>query len=180
MSRERYDQPLGDLLDDEPLGDAILEPTAGLRERVFATLDPATRFAGFAPRMATFFDLTLERAREILALVARAAEAPWVGEPGSGVRLLHFEGGARHAGADCGLVHIAPGTRFPFHRHVDDEWNFVLQGSAEEEGSGRVWAPGDLVCNPAGTAHAFRALGDEPLVFGAVVRRLEFPAEERG
>ena len=91
------------------------------------------------------------------------------------MRLLHFEGGARHAGADCGLVHIEPGTRFPLHRHVDDEWNFILQGMGEEEDTGRRWGPGDLFCNPAGTQHAFRAIGDEPLVFGAVVRRLEFP-----
>jgi putative transcriptional regulator len=179
MTRDdRYDVPLGDLLDDEPLGDASQEPSPALRASVFATLDPATRFAGFAARMAVFFDLTPERARELLALVARAPEAPWVGEPGGGVRLLHFDGGARHTGADCGLVHIAPGVRFPFHRHVGDEWNLVLQGCAEEEGTGRRWLPGDIVCNPAGTAHAFRAVGDEPLVFCAVVHGLEFPPED--
>jgi quercetin dioxygenase-like cupin family protein len=170
---DRYDELLGDLF--ELADDAALEPSAELRRRVFATLDPATRFAGFAARLAFFFDLPVERARELLALVAGADAAPWVGEPGSGIRLLHFAGGPRHAGADCGLVHIAPGTRFPFHRHVGDEWNYVVQGAMQEEGTGRRFAPGDLVCNDAGSEHAFVAVGDEPLVFGAVVRGLEFP-----
>jgi quercetin dioxygenase-like cupin family protein len=50
----------------------------------------------------------------------------------------------------------------------------VLQGRAEED-TGRVWEPGDLVCNPAGSVHSFRASGPEPFAFVVVLHEgLEF------
>ena len=85
-------------------------------------------------------------------------------------RLLHFEGGARHAGADCGLVQVPAGARYPLHRHLGEEWVFVLSGSAEEEGTGETWGPGDLYRRPGGSSHAFRAIGSHPFVFAIVLR----------
>jgi quercetin dioxygenase-like cupin family protein len=67
-------------------------------------------------------------------------------------------------------VHLGPGARFPLHRHGGGEWALVLSGSAEEEGSGERWAPGDLCFRPPGSGHAFRALGPAPFLFAVVLR----------
>ncbi len=150
-------------LTEEPL-----RPGDALGARILASLDPRTRFEGFAERVAALLDLGLERTREILAHVADVARAPWEDDRVAGVRLLHFPGGPRVATADCGLVQVAPGVVYPRHLHRGDEWAFVLQGRGQED-TGRVWEPGDVIRNPAGSSHAFRAISDEPFVFVVVV-----------
>jgi putative transcriptional regulator len=159
-----------DLVEGDPADDAPM-PTPRLRERVLASTNRGTRFEGFVARLAAFLDLGPEAARELLARVEHADEPPWVGgtaAPG-GARILHFSGGPRLGAAHCGLVHLVPHTRFPHHRHLGDEWSFVLSGSAEDEGTGRVWAPGDLVHKPPGSSHALRVVGDLPFVFAVVL-----------
>ena len=151
------------LSDIEPV-----QPSAALRERVLASVDPATRFEGFVLRVARLFDLAEDGARRVLASAGAADTEGWVASEIDGVRLYHFEGGPTVAAADCGLVHLAPGTAFPRHRHLGDEWNLVLSGSAEED-SGEVWLPGDLAIREAGSVHGFRALGDEPFVFAVIL-----------
>jgi quercetin dioxygenase-like cupin family protein len=158
-----------DLLEADADDEAPLAPSAARRAELLATLAPATRLEGFVARLATFLDLAPARARELVRSIPEVREATWIDDRVAGVRLLHFAGGPRHAGSDCGLVHLAPGTRYPRHVHVGDEWSFVLSGSAEEEETGAVWSPGDLVRCPPGSAHAFRALGAEPFVFAVVL-----------
>jgi quercetin dioxygenase-like cupin family protein len=151
---------------------AAADPLAAsreLRERLLRSLDPVTRFEGFAERLAAFLDLGLARTRELLASLAAAGSAPWEDDLVAGVRLLHFAGGPRVAGADCGLVRCEPGVLYPRHLHRGDEWAFVLQGEGLED-SGRRWQPGDLIRNPAGSAHSFRSVGEEPFVFAIVLR----------
>ncbi len=154
---------------DEIAADAPT-PSAGLRAAVLASLRGAPPVAGLAPRLAAFLDLSTERAEGLLRAAGASAEPPWVDDRVRGLRLLHVEGGPRHAGADCGLVHLLPGVRYPRHRHLGDEWVLVLSGAAEEEASGAQWAPGDLCRRPAGSAHAFRAVGSLPFVFAIVLR----------
>jgi quercetin dioxygenase-like cupin family protein len=157
-----------DLLEADAVAEgATLAPSATRRAELLATLRPATLLEGYVARLAAFLDLPTERARELVRCIPD--ETGWVVEALPGVRLYHFAGGPRHATSDCGLVHIAPGTRFPRHVHVGDEWLFVLAGSAEEEGTGAVWSPGDLLRCLPGSAHAFRALGDVPFVFAVVL-----------
>ncbi len=165
---ERTDELQRDLLDPDALENEFAAPSPHLRGAVLATVAPGTRFEGFVRRLATFLDLGELRARELVAQVSRVSSDPWVDDTVDKVRLLHFDGGPRVAEADCGLVHVEPGSSYPLHRHRGDEWAFVLQGNAEED-SGRVWRPGDLVRNPAGSVHAFRALGPEPFVFAVVL-----------
>lgn len=169
-SRKRSDELFPDLVD---LGCEEGEPAAPrpeLRARVLASLAPATRFAGFESRLAQLFDLPAARVRELTAAIAGVAGAPWDDDVVPGVRLLHFAGGPRNANAHCGIVHLAPGVAYPRHRHVGSEWNLVLSGRAEEEGTGRCLAPGDFDEQPPGSAHAFRALGDEPFVFAVLLQ----------
>ena len=150
-----------------------MQPSEGLRARVLASIDPASRFEGFVARMTRLFDLSEPRAREILAVAATVPGPGWVGTPLPGLHLHHFTGGPRVASADCGLVHLAPGTAFPTHRHLGREWNLVLAGSADES-SGVLWLPGDFLIYETDSVHSFRAHEHEPLLLAAVLEdRLE-------
>lgn len=157
-----------DLLGEPGLGAEPVAPSASLRSRVLGTVARATRLSGFAERLAALFDLGRERS-DVLVREAAGSAAAWQAIPVPGVRLFHFAGGPRVAAADCGLVRLEPGARFPAHRHGGDEWSLVLAGEAEEEGSGDRWQPGDLVHRGAGSVHAYRAVGPEPLVFAVVL-----------
>lgn len=165
--RPREGKDLGRLSDFESL-----VPSVELRERVLASVEPTSRLDGFVARFARLFDLPETRAREILA-AAEPTRPGWVATPLPGVRLFHFQGGARVATADCGLVHVAPGAAIPRHRHRGLEWNLVLWGCADE-GEGAPWLPGDLVLRETDSAHRVHARGDEPLLLAMV---LEAPIE---
>jgi putative transcriptional regulator len=125
-------------------------------------------FAGFLERLSDYFDLPAHRVREILGALSQLDEDAWETDR-PGTRLHHFDGGPRVSEADCGLVRMEPGARYPAHRHLGAEWAFVLRGRAEEDETGAVWEPGDLVHRAADSVHAFRVLGDEPFVFAIVL-----------
>lgn len=160
--------PEADLLGDG-IGAEPSTPSAGLRDAVLASVAARTRLTGFAERLASLFDFGAERAAELLREAAGDASG-WEAIPLPGVKLFHFTGGARVTGADCGLVRLEPGARFPLHRHGGDEWVLVLTGEAEEEGTGARWLPGDLLYREPGSVHAYRAVGDAPFVFAVVLR----------
>lgn len=145
-----------------------LRPSDALRRRVLASALPASRFEGYVARFARLFDLSEERAREILAAADTVAGQGWVATPLAGVRLYHFAGGPRVATADCGLVHLEAGTPFPAHRHLGREWNFILAGALDDSG-GESWLPGDLVIKEAATVHHYRAQAGEPLLLAVVL-----------
>ncbi len=167
MSEPRDSDRLGPDLLDEPLESAE-HPSEGLRRSILETVRPETRFRGFADRIASFLDLDASAAREILREAAEATSADWR-EAMHGVRLFDFVGGERVREAHCGLVRVAPDVAFPRHDHTGDEWTFVLQGEAVEEGTGRVFRPGDLLHSEQGTSHAFHSVGREPFVFVVVL-----------
>jgi putative transcriptional regulator len=176
--RERLSDLHPDLLGLEPPSAEALRPDPRLRANVLASTRAATPLAGFAERIAALFDLARERASELLREAATPSAA-WESFPVDAVRALHFAGGPRVAAADCGLVRIEAGARFPAHRHLGDEWSFVLLGEAEEEETGARWAPGDLVHRPAGSVHAFRVTSRGPFVFAAVLHGgLELPPRQ--
>jgi putative transcriptional regulator len=160
--------PEADLLGEPGLGEPAA-PSAGLRGTVLASVGSRSKLAGFADRLASLFDFGAERAAELLREASGNGEG-WEAIPLPGVRLFHFAGGPRVAGADCGLVRLEPGARFPRHRHGGDEWVLVLTGEAEEEETGGRWLPGDLLYRGAGSAHAYRAVGSAPFVFAVVLR----------
>lgn len=161
----------------EEIGDVRpVEPGDALRRRVLAAIDPRTRFEGFVSRFAELFDLSEARSREILAEAHDPSAGSWEGAPLPGLRLLHFQGGERMTEADCGLVHIERGVRFPNHRHLGEEWTLVLAGSAEED-TGAVWLPGDLIYRDASCVHAYRVQDDEPLLIAVAHRGIEAAGE---
>ncbi len=163
-----YDAAAAKLIDTLP---PVVPPTA-VRERLLASLSVG-RFERFTPRFTELYDVAIERARELLAMIE---------DPGShqmtapGVHLIHFAGGPASAGADCGFVIMKPGAEFPWHRHDGDERGLVMQGTMLDC-DGTVLRPGDEDHHEAGTEHSFTAGDGDDLIFCARVWGLRFDVE---
>ncbi len=122
------------------------------------------RFERFSARMASLFDVTPERARELLALIERPAS--WHLETG-GIGLVHFNGGPAYAAADCGFLRLEPGGIFPPHKHMGEEESVVLQGHLRDAQTGRLLGPGDEMSYAEGSEHHLLCEGSEPCIWAA-------------
>ena len=140
---------------------APIEPAADVKARLLASVGGG-RFEKLASRIAQLFDVTIDRARELLGLVER--DASWE-HPIPGISLIHFAGGPACSAADCGFVRIAPGCTFPWHTHRGEEVNVILSGTLRDH-SGKLLRPGDELVQPAGTQHDLTA-GDEEVIYVA-------------
>lgn len=139
-------------------------PPRAIRERLMAsTVGPFERFSA---RFATLFDVTVERARDLLAMAT--SPSAWEPGPQPGTWLLHFAAGPAYAAADAGFVKLDPGSGFPWHRHHGDEHGLVLGGAAVDTLAGAL-RPGDEPTAGADTVHDFRAVGDEPFILAVRV-----------
>jgi putative transcriptional regulator len=138
-----------------------VSPSTEVKARLLASAGGG-RFERFSDRMSKLFDVTVDRARELLGLVERTAS--WE-HPIPGVSLIHFDGGPACATADCGFVRIAPGCTFPWHTHRGEEINVILAGTLRDT-SGKVLRPGDELVQPANTQHDLTA-GDEEVIYVA-------------
>lgn len=149
----------------DALGDAVAPalPSPDVKARLLASVGGG-RFEAFAGRMAKLFDVSVERARELLGLIERPAS--WVPQI-PGIALVHFEGGPSLANADCGFLRVAPGTLFPPHTHLGDELVIVLAGQMRDMVNGQVVGPGEDYVQATGTTHYFQAVGDEDLVYAS-------------
>ncbi|SEN65912.1 cupin domain-containing protein [Nitrosomonas marina] len=152
-----------------------LAPSQNLRERIMQSVQHETRFTGFLDRLCIFFDLNQESIKEHLSTLNHVSAEAWQLNAFPGTHLYHFEGGTQIAeNADCGLVYVEPGKMIAAHRHLGDEWSFILQGQMKEV-NGAVYHPGDCIHRPAGSVHALQSVGEKPLVFAAVlIEGLEF------
>lgn len=135
---------------------APIEPTPEVKARLLASIG-AGRFERFSTRLASLFDVTVDRARELLGLVERSAS--WEA-PVPGIGLIHFEGGPACVAADCGFIRIAPGCTFPWHTHRGEEVSLILRGSVRDA-SGKVLKPGDELVQALGSQHDLTAEGEE-------------------
>lgn len=139
-------------------------PSPDLKAQLLASAGGG-RFESFSGRLAKLFDVTVDRARELLGLVERAAswEEP---VPGIGARLIHFAGGPACAAADCGFVRVAPGCKFPWHTHRGEEVSVILSGAMRDL-DGRVLRVGDELIHPPGTQHELLADEVEGVIYVA-------------
>ena len=132
------------------IGSAIqpVAPSPEVKDRLMASVGGG-RFEAFAARMARMYDVTVERGRELLGLIERAAS--WIPQVVPGLDFVDFEGGPATAGADCGFVRLAPGAVFPPHTHLGEEIGVfeAVHGSAPD-------IAGKGIANP--TALLFSAL----------------------
>jgi len=140
-----------------------VKPAPEVSTRLLASIGSG-RFEKFSARVSTLYDVTVEKARELLALIERPAS--WNQEAG-GISLVHFDGGARYAAADCGFIRLEPGAVFPPHKHLGEEASMVLLGNVRDTASGRLLGPGDELLQAEGTEHHLICEGTEPCIFAA-------------
>lgn len=155
------DRAVTEAIHAQPLSLPRVAPPPALRARLLAAVDAAPPLL---QRLARLFDIALTEAQRIYDAIRDPAA--WVA-PLPGVRLMHLTGGPATAGADCGLVHIAAGERFPRHRHRGLETTLVLRGSYRDGDA--VVSEGQEVRCEAGTEHDMVALGD--LLYAVTVVR---------
>lgn len=142
---------------------APIAPPPEVHARLLASIGGGP-FERFSTRMASLFDVTVERARELLGLIERPAS--WeVAGPGLG--LVHFDGGPAFAAADCGFVRLAPHAAFPVHTHAGEEVSLILAGTLTDRRSGRSYGPGDEVLAPQDSDEHDVVAGAEQVLYAA-------------
>jgi hypothetical protein len=126
---------------------------ANARARLLTTLSSEERFRPFFAELDRYLAIGLDALRAVL----RKLEVPesYQVAPIPGVRFFHFPPGARSRFAEAGIVKLDKGARFPRHRHLGAEINFVLEGTLID--AGLSYGPGSVVANAAGSAHDYSA-----------------------
>jgi putative transcriptional regulator len=142
----------------------IITPSPEVQTRLMASVGGG-RFERFSARVAQVFDVTVEKARELLGLTERSSS--WE-NPVPGIGLIHFDGGpaCATAMADCGFIRIAPGGTFPWHTHRGEELTIMLCG-AMRDADGRVLRPGDELLHATASQHELVNEGTEDVIFVA-------------
>jgi anti-sigma factor ChrR (cupin superfamily) len=110
-----------------------------------------SRYEGLVAKVEKMWDLGAIRIRELFEWMKTASWEP-SGIPG--VDVLHIQPGPAAAHADAGFVRFAPGTDFPFHDHIGDELQLILDGLITDD-QGVAFRVGDTMFKPVGTAHSF-------------------------
>jgi hypothetical protein len=149
-------------------------PSPDVKARLFASVGHGP-YERHSARMATLFDVTVDRARELLGLIERRAS--WE-NPVPGIHLVHFAGGPAHATADCGFVRIEPGCTFPWHMHRGEEVSILLAGSLRDH-QGNLWQAGDEIVSAGGTEHDLTAGDAGALYVSRAALGIEVPGYPR-
>lgn len=139
-------------------------PSPEVKRRLMASVG-AGRFEAFSDRLVRMFDVTLDRARELLGLIERPAS--WIPQVVPGISFVDFEGGPAAAAADCGFVRLKPGTMFPPHTHLGEEVTMILAGQVRDVTADRVIGPGEDYVRPQGTTHYLICIGDEDCIYAS-------------
>jgi putative transcriptional regulator len=150
----------------DALGAAIgpVPPPPDIKQRLLASVGGG-RFEAFSGRLARLYDITVDRARELLGLIERPAS--WVPQIIPGISLVHFEGGRATAAADCGFIRLAPGATFPMHTHLGEEVVTILSGRVHDVTNDRMLGPGDDYVQLEGTHHYKVCVGDEDCIYAS-------------
>jgi putative transcriptional regulator len=139
-------------------------PSPEVKRRLMASVGSG-RYEAFSERLARMFDVTLDRARELLGLLERPAS--WVPQVVPGIFFVDFEGGPAAAAADCGFVRLSPGALFPPHTHLGEEMTTILAGRVHDVPNDRVIGPGEDYVRPEGSTHHLVCIGDEDCIYAS-------------
>jgi anti-sigma factor ChrR (cupin superfamily) len=154
-----YQQTAGEL------GSVIqpVAPSPEVKQRLMASVGGG-RFGAFAARLAKLYDVTVERAHELLGLMDRTASwRPQI----PGVSLIDFDGGPAAAAADCGFFKLSPGALFPPHKHLGEERTIILAGQIRDVVNDRICSAGDEYVQVEGTSHYLQCVGPEECIYAA-------------
>jgi mannose-6-phosphate isomerase-like protein (cupin superfamily) len=139
---------------------AAIEPAGEVWARLLAS-SGGGRFAAFASPVATLFEVSVDRAHELLGLIERSAS--WkIRIPG--IEVISVSGGPALVDADCAFLRIASGATFPMHAHVGEESAVVLAGRVHDATHDRRLGPGDSWQLAAGTRHELVGQGSEACI----------------
>ncbi len=141
---------------------ARVRPSVDVKARLMASVG-AGRYERHARRMGSLFDVSAERAHQLLGLIERPAS--WQAQM-PGIELIHFAGGPAYAEADCGFIRIAPGTTFPWHTHKGEEVSLIIAGILRDH-TGKLLRPGDELVQVQASEHSITPAGDEEVIFAA-------------
>ena len=147
-------------------------PSSGLRAALLSAV-AGPWWAPFARRAGVLLDLDDDAIAALFGAIDN--EQRWNDGPASGVRLFHIDAGPALSGAITGFVRLAPGARFPHHRHIGHEAVLMLEGSFLEEE--RVRSAGEEVFMDADTAHDVVAGPDGCLYLVVVSDGIAFDGE---
>lgn len=139
-------------------------PSPDVKARLMASIGGG-RFEAYSARIGRLFDVTVERARELLALIERPAS--WIPQIVPGIALVHFDGGPAAAAADCGFIRLTPGTMFPPHTHLGEEAVTVLSGKVQDLTNNVVCVAGDDYVQAEGTSHYLVCVGPDDCIFAS-------------
>jgi anti-sigma factor ChrR (cupin superfamily) len=132
-----------------------------LRRRLLDTVEGRARYAPFAERVARFFGIDPREASS--ALEAITVESAWSEGPMPGMATAKLPCRPKVPGQTAVFLRSEVGAHCPIHRHLGEERLLILEGGIVES-DGTVFHAGDLVVKPAGSAHEFDVLGDEPCI----------------
>jgi putative transcriptional regulator len=146
-----------------PAGIQPVAPAPHVLQRLLASAGGG-RFEAVTARIARMYDVTIERARELLALIERPASwRPQI----PGLALVDFDGGPAAAAADCGFFRLSPGAMFPPHTHLGEEASIVLAGQIRDMANNRVLVAGEDYLQTQGSKHFLMCVGDEDCIYAA-------------
>jgi len=160
---------------DPPEASDVAEPDdrsvkVGLERLLAAVEELPLRYAPFYERLAALWDVSEEDVQTTLERAKHAGAFRLTGL--HGVRRMSVLGGPRLRGVALDLLRLAPGARFPRHRHEGHEVVLVLEGSYRD--SGRDFEPGDTQAMPPGSTHALQVSERSPCVAAVASRGFAF------
>jgi putative transcriptional regulator len=138
-------------------------PPPDVLQRLLASVGGG-RFEQFSARLARLFEVSLDRARELIGLIERPASwRPQI----PGISLVDFAGGPATANADCGFFRLSPGAIFPPHTHLGEELTIILAGQVRDMATNRVIGAGEDYVQAQGSKHYLVCVGDEDCIYAA-------------
>ena len=147
-----------------------VKPSASLKSKLFQSIDQLEELSPakkYMKQLSSFFTLPLNRIIDILNELNDFNTPQWETTLIEGAHVLHFDGGGEFAEAHCGLIHLRASTAVGQHKHLGDEYMFILEGSVQTD-DGKTYTAGDIVKGPSGTIHSLVAGSEGDCVFAVI------------